>query len=204
MAFDTSLIDGVTYTGPHVAAVSGFTDNGNGTFTLDGSTYGGAFNDFYTGPSGTANPTDIASVLLHAYNPTLAPGIVTYTLIQANGTPVNGGTFGGDVLGWGPHSLLIEQIPNFVSIDQATGQYAGQLNPNYALWLSNSDISFESNGGNGPNFPVTFASSGPFSVSAAPEPATWALVVVALLAVTLVRAPWLRRMFSHSVFSHAT
>jgi hypothetical protein len=204
MPFDTSLINGVTYTGANVAALNGGTNqayinNGNGTFTLDGSSYGGAFSDFYTGCGGTcAAPTDVASVLLNAYNPTLAPGIITYTELYGNGTVVPGGTIGAEVIGWGPHSVLFEQIPNFVGVDQATGQWTGNPDSSVALWVSASDISFESNGGNGPNFPITFANTGPFSVAGAPvpEPATYALMLVALLAVTVVRSSWLRRMFN--------
>jgi hypothetical protein len=209
-SFDTALINGATYTGTNVAALaslsgSAFINNGNGTFTLDGSSYGGAFSDFYTGCGGTcAAPSDVASVLLHAYNPTLAPGIVTYTEIDGAGGALPGGTIGGEVIGWTAHSVLIEQIPNFVATDPSAGQWAGNLNPSYALWLSDSNISFEANGGNGPTFPVTFGTSGPFSVSGGvpvgvPEPATYALMAVALLAVTVVRLPWLRRIFGCAI-----
>jgi hypothetical protein len=191
MAFDTSLINGVSYAANDVASLNAFTNNGNGTFTVNAGAYGGAFSDFW-GPSPAAN---VATVTLGAYNPTLAPGIITYSLTYQNGTVVPG--FGGEVIAWGPHSLLVEVLDGFVANNQAAGTYVGTLDPTNLLWLSASDISYNSNGGNGPNFPVTFANSGPFSPTApVPEPASYALLVVALMVLTIARTPIVRRFFN--------
>jgi hypothetical protein len=190
MAFDTSLINGVTYAANDVASLNAFTNNGNGTFTVNAPAYGGAYSDFW-GPNPAAN---VASVTLGAYNPTLAPGIITYALTYQNGTVVTG--FGGDVIAWGPHSLLVEVLDGFVPNNQSAGTYVGHLDPTNLIWFSASDISYNSNGGNGPNFPVTFANSGPFSPTAAPEPASYALLMVALLVTTIARTPFVRRMFN--------
>lgn len=190
MAFDTSLINGVTYAANQAANVNGYTNNGNGTYTLDGSTYGGSLQDYW-GPFPSGN---VASVTLFSYNATLAPGIITYNLTYQDGTVVH--DFGADVLGWGPHSLLVEVLDGFVPVNQAAGTYVGTLDPANVFWFSSSDISFNANGGNGPTFPVTFGTSGPFSFAAVPEPASYALMLVALFAVMIVKAPGIRRLFN--------
>jgi hypothetical protein len=159
--YNVDLINDVTFQANEVAALGApgeqaVTNNGNGTYTEDGSTYGGAFSDF-DGPNPAAN---VATVTFDAYNASAAPGIVTYSLTYQNGTVVPG--FGGEVIGWNSTSVLIEDITGFVANNQSQGTWEGTLNPDDVLWVSAQDISYDNgdNGGNGPNFPVNWGTSG--------------------------------------------
>jgi hypothetical protein len=156
--YNVDLINDVTFQANEVASLGGSgedaTTYSSGTYTEDGTTYNGAFSDFW-GPSPAAN---VATVTFQAYNASDAPGIVTFSLTYQNGTVVPG--FGGEVIGWNANSVLIEDIDGFVPNNQSQGTWVGTLDPTNEYWVSASDISYESNSGNGPTFPVDWGTTG--------------------------------------------
>jgi hypothetical protein len=157
-SYDTTLINDASFAADQVAALTGFVDNGDGTYTLDGSTYGGALSDYW-GPYPSAN---VASITVDSYNQTDAPGVITFQYNYQDGSTVSG--FGGQVIGWDSNAVLVEVLDGFVPIDQSQGTYSGTPDPNNVLWLADADISYDENdnAGNGPNFPVTFDDTGAY------------------------------------------
>jgi hypothetical protein len=172
MSFDTSLVNNVQYAAASTVVVNAVNNLGGGNYSVDSSEYGGAFTDYW-GP-----------------NPLLAPGIITFSYTYGNGTVVSG--FGGDVIAYNAHDILVQVIDGFVGISQTAGTYVGTPDTGDYVILAGygQDLSYEANGGNGPNLPITFGQTGSFSV---PEPSAYALVLVALVATTIARTPLVRR-----------
>lgn len=189
MSFDTSLVNNTVFYAANTASVSGANNLGGGQYSVDAGTYGGAFSDYW-GPAPAGN---VITETTAAYNTTLAPGIITFQYTYGDGHTVTG--FGGEVIGWNAHQLLVEVIDGFIPVSQAAGTYVGTLDPTNLLILGGwgQNISFEANNGNGPNFPILFGNTGSFSV---PEPSTYALVLVALVATTVIRLPMVRRFLN--------
>ncbi|HVC59311.1 MAG TPA: Hint domain-containing protein [Acetobacteraceae bacterium] len=156
MTFDTSWVDGLTFDAHHAATLGGITNNGDGTFTEDGTTYTGAYSDYW----GTEPDANIASITLAAYNPTNAPGIITFQFAYQNGfTPP---PFGAQVIAWDANAIVVEVLDGFVPNNQAAGTYVGTPDPGYLIWFSANDVSYgpNDNGGAGPTFPLTFGTTG--------------------------------------------
>jgi hypothetical protein len=187
MPFDTSLVNNSVFAATNTAAVSGANNLGAGNYSVDATQYGGAFSDYW-GPSPAAN---VVATTTMAYNPTLAPGIITFSYTYGNGTVVPG--FGGEVVAWNAHDILVEVLTGFVANNQSQGTYVGTLNPSDFLVLGGwgQNLSYEANNGAGPNLPLLFGNSGSFAV---PEPSTYALVLVALVATAVIRLPLFRRL----------
>jgi hypothetical protein len=186
MSFDTSLVNNVQYAAASTVVVNAVNNLGGGNYSVDSSEYGGAFTDYW-GPNPAANVVTTTTV---AYNPLLAPGIITFSYTYGNGTVVSG--FGGDVIAYNAHDILVQVIDGFVGISQTAGTYVGTPDTGDYVILAGygQDLSYEANGGNGPNLPITFGQTGSFSV---PEPSAYALVLVALVATTIARTPLVRR-----------
>jgi PEP-CTERM motif len=187
MSLNTAALNGADYGAMYSAAVTSVNNLGGGTYSVDGTEYGGSFFDF----SNPAVPAgNVVSTQTHAYNPLLAPGIISFQYTYGDGHMPP--AFGGVVLGYNQNTVLVQQIDGFVPVDQVTGTYAGTLDAHSYLILGSwgNNLSFEANGGNGPTLPIDFGQTGPFFV---PEPGTYALVLLALLACTVVRLPLFRR-----------
>lgn len=187
MSLNTAALNGVGYDAMHAAAVTSVNNLGGGDYSVDGTEYGGSFFDF-SNPSVPSG--NVVSTVTHAYNPLLAPGVISFNYTYGDGhTPP---AFGGLVLGYNQNTVLVQQIDGFVPVDQATGQYTGVLDAHSFLILGSwgNNLSFEANNGASPTLPIDFGQTGPFTV---PEPSTYALVLLALLACTVVRLPLFRR-----------
>ncbi|HVC59313.1 MAG TPA: PEP-CTERM sorting domain-containing protein [Acetobacteraceae bacterium] len=187
MSFDTSLVNNVVFAASNTAAVNGANILGGGNYSVDASLYTGAFTDYW----GTEPAANVVTVTTSAYNPTLAPGIITFNYTYGDGTVVP--LFGGDVVAWNAHDILVQVLDGFVPNNQAAGTYVGNLDPAFYLVLGGwgQNLSFEANGGAGPTLPLLFGNTGSFTV---PEPSTYALILVALIATTIVRLPLFRRL----------
>ncbi len=145
---------GTTFDPYHVASFAAAQDS-SGVWSLNVSDgYQGSFFD----STGTGS-TGVAEVMLTAYNPTYAPGIVTFQYTDRDGTTVP--AFGGLIVGWNSDGILVDQINGFVPKNQALGTYAGNLSTNHFLWFSADDLSKAANGGAGASFPATFGTAGP-------------------------------------------
>jgi hypothetical protein len=187
MPFDTSLVNNSIFAASNTAAVSGVNNLGGGSYSVTANQYGGAFSDYW-GPNPAAN---VVTTTTMAFNPTLAPGIITFSYTYGNGTVVPG--FGGEVIAWNAHDILVDVLTGFVPVNQSKGTFVGTLSTNDFLVLGGfgQNLSFEANNGAGPNFPLLFGNTGSFAV---PEPSTYALVLLALVATTVVRLPLFRRL----------
>jgi hypothetical protein len=181
----TAALNGASFSAVDSAAVSSVNNLGGGNYSVDATQYGGSFFDFWN----TAFPSgNIVSTSTQALNPLLAPGIISFQYTYGDGaTPP---AFGGLVLGYNTHDVLVQQIDGYVPIDAAAGTYVGTLDPAHFVILGGEDLSFGANGGAGPALPLLFGQTGSFAV---PEPSTYALVLLALAAVTVARLPFVRR-----------
>jgi hypothetical protein len=183
----TAELNGVSFSAVSSAAVTAVNNLGGGNYSVDSTEYGGSFFDFWNPAVPAGN---VVSTATHSLNPLLAPGVITYQYTYGNGaTPP---AFGGLVLGFNAHEVLVQQIDGYVPINPAAGTYVGTLDPAHFIIFGGfgTDLSFEANAGTGPNLPITFGQTGSFGV---PEPSTYALVLLALAAVTVARLPLVRR-----------
>jgi hypothetical protein len=191
MSLNTAALNGADYGAMYSAAVTSVNNLGGGNYSVDGTEYGGSFFDF----SNPAVPAgNVVSTQTQALNPLLAPGIISFQYTYGNGaTPP---PFGGLVLGYNQNAILVQQIDGYVPTNPATGTFVGSLDAHSFLIFAGfgENLSFEANGGAGPNLPIDFGQTGPFSGTfSVPEPSTYALVLVALLVCTVARLPLFRR-----------
>jgi hypothetical protein len=187
MSFDASLVNNTVFVATNTAAVNAVNNLGGGNYSVDSTEYSGSFYDYW-GPFPSGN---VATTTTNAYNPALAPGVITFSYTYANGTVIP--PFGGVVIGWNAHDILVDVLAGFVPISQSAGTYVGTLSTSDYLILGGwgQNLSFEANDGAGPTLPLTFGNTGSFTV---PEPSTYALVLVALVATTIIRLPSVRRL----------
>jgi hypothetical protein len=186
----TEAVNGATVGPLYAAAVGAVNNLGGGQYSVDNTEYGGSFYDF----SNPAVPAgNVVATHLLSYNPALASGIITYQYTYGDGSMPP--AFGGLIVGYNSQDILVEQIDGFVPVNKADGTYAGTLDPTH--WIifaaTGNNLSLEANGGAGPNLPILFGQTGSFN--GLPEPSTFALVPLALLAITVARLPAIRRFF---------